>query len=118
LLVRNDVNTADLMESLASIGESGRMVAWKVWEAAGMSRDEADALFDIALLNGRLHYVKPDLKYFFKIAKAAGVETRLIKTARSEAAEGAEGIDAHDWIISWPDGLEDTKDFDEFKYRE
>src|SRR5690606_10267374 len=56
--------------------------------------------------------------FYFQTAKAAGVETRLIKTARSEAAEGAEGIDAHDWIISWPEGLEESNDFDVWKAKE
>jgi len=118
LLIRQDVNTADLMESLASLGEAGRLIAYKVWEAAGMPNEEADALFDTATLKGQFKYVKSGLKYFFARAKAAGVETRLIKTARLEAAEGADWIETEKWTIKWPGDLEMQSSFDELQYRE
>lgn len=117
LLIREDVNTVDLMQYIASLGEAGRVIAYKVWEAGGMPKEEADALFDIALLNRKMRQVKTSIKDFFKIAKAAGVETRYIKTARSESAEGAEGIDANEWTVSWPDDMAEQEGFDEFKLK-
>lgn len=112
LLISEEVNTVTLMEAIAHFGEDGRAIAIKVWEAAGQNKEIADSVFEIALMSRA-----SSPKYFFQCAKDAGVETRYIKTARSEAAEGAEGIDAHDWVITWPDDYEDRADFDEFKSR-
>jgi len=113
LLVNPELNSIDLMNSIAHFGEEGRSIAIKVWEAAGLEKETAEHIFDLSLLDR-----SADAKFFFKAAKDAGVETRYIKTARSEAAEGAEGIDSHDWTITWPDDLERQDDFDEFAMRE
>lgn len=113
LILNPDTNSLDLMQSIAHFGEDGRGIARKVYESAGLDKEAADAVFDLAMADR-----SADPKLFFKLAKAAGVETRYIKTARSEAAEGSEGIDSHDWTITWPDDYADRDDFDEFKSRE
>lgn len=113
LVLNHDINSVDLMQAIAHFGEKGREIAFKIWEAAGLEKETADPLFEIALLSR-----KDSPKYFFSSAKKMGVETRYIKTARSEAAEGAEGIDAHDWVIKWPDDYADQQSFDEWKSRE
>jgi hypothetical protein len=102
-----------VFRAIAHFGEEGRSIALKVWEAAGLDREDGDGIFDHALMNRA-----PDPMLFFKAAKEAGVETRYIKTARSEAAEGADGIDSHDWTITWPDDLAEQDGFDEWKCRE
>ncbi len=113
LILNPDTNSIELMQAIAHFGEEGRSIAMKVHEAAGLDREAANAVFDIALLDRA-----DSPKLFFAKAKEAGVETRYIKTARSEAAEGAEGIDAHDWVIKWPDNLEQQDNFEEWAYRE
>lgn len=112
LILVSEINSIDLTASIAYFGKEGLAIAIKVYEAAGSDKESAEAVFNIAMLNPHTSG-----KYFFKVAKDAGVETRYIKTARSEAAEGAEGIDSNEWSISWPDGLEDLESFDEWKYR-
>lgn len=113
LLVNHEINSLDLLRSIAHFGEDGRSIAHKIYEAAGLDKDSADAYFDLAMMDR-----SEDAKFFFAKAKEAGVETRYVKTARSEAAEGAEGIDSHDWHITWPDDLEHQDNFDEFAMRE
>jgi hypothetical protein len=107
LLLNPDLNTLDLAQSIAHFGEEGRSIALKVWEAAGFDRDSADALYEIALLSRA-----ENPKLFFQKAKEAGVETRYIKTARSEAADGADDIDVSQVRVTWPDGFEDQEGFD------
>jgi|GEM_PF-1538419 len=113
LLIKTDTNTIDLMRAIAHFGEDGRAIGLKVFEAGGIEKAAADAVFELALMDR-----DESPKLFFQKAKDAGVEVRYIKTARSEAAEGAEGIDAHDWVITWPDDLGEQEGFDEFKLRE
>lgn len=113
LLLNPELNYVDLMQSIAHFGEDGRNIALKVWEAGGLEKETAEPLFEIALMDRA-----SSPKLFFSKAKEAGVETRYIKTARSEAAEGAEGIDANEWNIKWPDDFELRDDFDEWKSRE
>lgn len=113
LLLNPDLNSFDLLQSIAHFGEEGRPIALKIYEAAGFDREMGDAAYDIAMLDRA-----ESPKFFFAKAKEAGVETRYIKSARSESAEGAEGIDSHDWHITWPDDLERQDDFDEFAMRE
>lgn len=113
LILNPDINSMDILQSIAHFGEDGRSIAVKVWEAADLDRRAVEPAFDLALLDRA-----ESPKLFFQKAKEAGVETRYIKTARSEAAEGAEGIDSHDWTITWPDDLDEQEDFDEWKYRE
>ncbi|WP_057935836.1 DUF6371 domain-containing protein [Algoriphagus resistens] len=112
LIMNSEINSVDLLASIAYFGKEGLAIATKVYEAAGSDKEEAEAMFNIACLKPHSNG-----KYFFKVAKEAGVEVRYIKTARSESAEGAEGIDSNEWYISWPDGLEDEEDFDEWKSR-
>lgn len=113
LVLNPELNTLDLFQSIAHFGQEGRSIALKVYEAADLDRETADSLFDLALLDR-----SESPRLFFKSAKDAGIETRYVKTARSEAAEGAEGIDSHDWTFTWPDDMEDQPGFDEWKARE
>lgn len=107
----NDDNRHSIGYALASFGEEGGALWFKVsqfFQKKSFDKDYND------YFNNR----HKSARKFFSLAKEAGIETRYIKTARTEAAEGAEGIDAHDWHISWPDDLESSKDFDEYKLRE
>lgn len=112
LLVLEKVSIVKLMSSVAYFGEQGREIAHKIYAAAEMAKEEADLVFDLGL-------AMPDVnaKYFFARAKEAGVETRYVKTARSEAADGAEGVDEKTWDITWPDDMEDQEGFDEFQLK-
>jgi len=107
LMLQDGVNNFTMMESLAYFGEKGRSIAKKVCVVVGMESDVVDPLFNIGIISPH-----EDASYFFAKAKSAGVETRYIKTARSEAAEGAEGIDANDISVTWPDGMEEREEFD------
>ena len=113
LLTIIDLEPLNMLSSIAYFGKEGFSIAQKVYEAAGLDKEAAEYSYGIAKM-------KPHTsgKYFFKVAKEAGIETRYIKTARSEAAQGADGIDSHDWIITWPDDLEEKPDFDQWKYKE
>ncbi|AWW32417.1 hypothetical protein DN752_20980 [Echinicola strongylocentroti] len=104
-----------LMIAFTSFREDGLPLAIKVFgQHPGESEESIENFFHLVLKNTP----GDDAKDFFKVAKAAGVETRYVKTARSEAAEGAEGIDAHEWKITWPDDLEHQDHFNEYEYRE
>jgi hypothetical protein len=107
LLLNSDLNTVDLMQSIAHFGEDGRAIGIKVWEAAGLEKETAEPLFDLASMSRHT-----SAQYFFQKAKEAGVETRYIKTARSEAAEGADDIDVSQVRVTWPDGFDDQDGFD------
>lgn len=110
-LINGHASSADdLLRSIAHFGEEGRAIALKVLEAAGQDRESVDVEFDQAL--GRRH---ANAKLFFTMAKDAGVETRYVKSARSEAAEGAEDIDVSQVHVTWPDGYDDQEEFDHWK---
>jgi hypothetical protein len=113
LILNSEIDSIELAKSTAYFGKDGVHLLVKIYEASGLEKEEAEDVFEIA----RMH-PHTSGKYFFKVAKDAGVETRYIKTARSEAAQGADGIDSHDWIITWPDDLEEKPDFDQSKYKE
>ncbi len=113
LILNPNVNSLDVLQALAYFKEEGRAVAKKMYLAAELDEEMAEAAYDLALLTPQ-----PDARELWRLLKAAGVETRYIKTARSEAAEGAEGIDSQDWVITWPDDMEQQEGFDEWKYRE
>jgi hypothetical protein len=110
LLILAKVNIVELMSSVASLGEAGREIAQKIYAAAEMSKEEAELAFDLGMTMPH-----EDAKYFFARAREAGVETRYVKTARSEAAKGAEGIDSNDWWVTWPDDMDKEEGFDEFE---
>lgn len=97
----------NIMQAIASFGERGRPIAYKIGEAAGMSEEAVESIFEIAINNPQ-----NTTKLFFEGAKAAGIETRFIKSIKSSIAEGSEGAAYQDEVFHWPDGLEDTEDFD------
>lgn len=112
MLIREDVNILTLTESIAYFGEKGRDIARKVLLVGGQEESITDPAYNIALSDPH-----DDPGYFFAKAKAAGVEVRYIKKVADEAAEGAEGIDANKWKISWPDKINEQEGWDEFKMR-
>jgi hypothetical protein len=107
IMLSSEVNTFTMMESLACFGERGRSIARKIQSVVNIEPETTDAAYNLAI--GTPH---KDAGYFFAKAKAHGVDIRYIKTARSEAAEGAEGIDANEISVTWPDGMEKMEGFD------
>lgn len=100
-------DSLEIFQAIAHFGEEGRSIAEKVWEAAGFNRGDVEPLYDLALLDRA-----ESPRYFFKVAKDAGVETRYVKTARSDAAEGADDIDVSQVRVTWPDGFDEQPGFD------
>lgn len=110
LFLQSDLNTLDLMQSIAHFGEEGRPIAAKILDVGGFPPETVESLYDLALLD---RAESPRL--FFKTAKDAGVETRYVKTAKADAAEGADDIDVSQVRVTWPDGFDEQPGFDHWE---
>lgn len=110
LFLQTDLNTLDLMQSIAHFGEEGRPIAAKILDVAGFPPETVESLYDLALLD---RAESPRL--FFKTAKDAGVETRYVKTAKADAAEGADDIDVSQVRVTWPEGFDEQAGFDHWE---